>query len=307
MLSTLIYCIAIFSTNSDTSPVTHLPETRLRIVERMLERQGEVLQYHRGYLQFLEDKPELAELEATWWILGPLDAARHAADTLDILLNKNPRYAESFHHYYETLSNEKSLAEALDTYLDLLWTDEFPNSFQDHALLTLVHADANALIHYLESPEESNVPTALQPYHAVLREQGALRGRWARALREVMEHPRFDDAVAPWWQAAAAMDEREGMAYSRMMATFRARKHRYQVWHKRNLALASLEENTRAWILYWHRRVRTTQGLAEQYGRYFAYLQAHSDQAKTRESQWLRRLGAPLAWPPEYPPPRLLS
>ena len=298
--------MAIFNADSDLGSVTHLPETRLRIVERMLERQGEVLQNHRGYLQFLEDKSALAELEATWWILGPLDAARHAADTLDTLLDKYPRYADSFHRYYDALQQEKSLEEALDAYLNLLWTEEFPSSFQDHTLFTLLHVDANALLQYLETAEASNVPGTLLPYHTVLREQGALRGRWARALHEVLVHPRFDDAIAPWWQAAAALDEREDQVYSRMMATFRARKHRYRIWHYRNLALASQGDHTRAWILYWHRRIRTTQGLAEQYGRYFAYLQTHSDQTRTRELLWLRHLGAPPVWPPEQPPPRLV-
>ncbi len=283
----------------------HAPRETARAIEAALEHDPALVQQHRGYLRYLEAHPPMAKAEETWWEITGLRDFGAAVEALDEVLLGDLQAQTLLDQFYDEMARDETLRTAVEA----LFRAEFvrsPRGRRFSAAYDFLRAHPDVAGELLNNPHrEALLPEKIRGLADYLSKHPTLVEGLREAFDVLMSTPNAHTRAFPWWEAVAALDQ-GGSAFTAMSTQFHDHPHRFWLWHARNLRMAE-DVQARAWIRYWHRKVRRTPTLAESYADYLAALRKEPVMGKAAELRWKATFGEAPAWPPKAAPPRLTA
>ncbi len=308
MIILLLHCAALAADPLVINPFSEaqLQPAIIQAVEGRLASDETLLDYHRGYLRFLETHPDAAAAEEAYGGLlvllrfGPLTGAFEEA------LMADSEACTAWDQYTAFLAEHRDARLAVDG----LYRCELAERRHARTMgpaMAYLRAHPSEAMRYLDNPARlAPTPEALAPLHLFFKTRDAFRAELLAFFQQLDEQALAHARLYPWWRIAGDTERGVGEEHATLMAYFATHPHEFWVWHRRAIALAG-EPRARGWIRYWYGLVRRDTALARYYAAYLQYLRQAPEHAKLIASRWEGEFGLAPAWPPEGRPPRLQS
>ena len=276
----------------------------VRDVEQAFRARPELLEIHRGYVGYMDARPDLERAEVALNALRSQDAFRRAVVPFEEWLLREPEALPRYLAYLKNLDRHPPLQDALTTIAGF----RKDNAFRGTAPYPGIglEFDAGRAARFLRNPRDlTDIPPELVPYVARLQGDGTLRGRLLTALETVETAAAESPALASWWRFVAAPGRPVVEPVDRFNRYLAEHPHDGDLWRARAAPLTD-DPNAFAWIAYWHGRARRDPLLAPTYYPYLAWLYDQTDDVQRQIGQaWQAQYGNAPEWPPASPPPPL--
>lgn len=272
-------------------------------VERFFAAHPELKKLHKGYQGYLARNPAIGEPENAWTGLLISERLRPAAHAFDEGLLNDPEAESRFDNLYGALSSNPALCQSIEQ----LQHTEFgqrSGGVEFSSAMDFLRSSPDTALPLLEKALPGGVlPKQLQPLLDSLQRNPQLLGTLRTDVSQMLQAPSFQEKVRPWWSKLGEFDSRSGGAYRQLVGHFMECPPDFDVWHKRNLALAQ-DGHARDWIRYWHGVVRRTPELG---GHYYRYLHTMDKKDAPRSHSVVQQVLAIQngPWPPSEAPPPL--
>jgi len=276
----------------------HPPATS---VERFLTAHPELDRLHEGYEGYLARNPAIGGPENDWTGLLASERFRPAAHAFEEGLLNDPEAESRFDNFYGALSSNPALRQSIE---QLQHTEFGQRGAGFSSAMDFLRSSPDAALPWLEKALPGGaIPKQLQPLLDSVQRNPELLGTLRSGVSQMLEAPSFQDKVQPWWSKLGEFDTRSGGAYRQLAGHFMECPPDFDIWHKRNLALAQ-DGHARDWIRYWHGLVRRTPELG---GEYYRYLHSLDTKGAARSNSVAQQVLAIQngPWPPSEAPPPL--
>ncbi len=248
-------------------------------VEGVLLADKELAFHHSGYLSFLFGRARWEEAEAAYTAMARSSRLYPLLGAFDEALLRSPRADVAYASFQAAQLERPDLRAGVVALEDtgLAWTLE----------------RLNRVIGSAQSAD-------LDP---VSRLQELLGPEAETAVRNLGTDPAARRQLEPWWRLQYdAADRGAGLAYTELLSALRETPGGLAAWRSRE-ELLTREADDAAWVRYWHRRVRRTEGLDARYYDYLAAIQEHPELLEESDRNFRRVVGG-RSWPPPGAPPR---
>ncbi len=283
------------------APETNAPRPVMP-VEKFLAAHPELNRLNEGYRGLVAGNPTIGVPESDWTGLLASERFRPAAHAFDEGLLNDPEAQGRFDSFYGALSGNPALRQSLEQ----LQHTEFGQrsaGVDFSSSIEFLRSSPEAALPFLEKNlQGGGLPKALQPLMDIAKQNPQLLGDLKNSVTQILQNPSFSTDVQPWLSKLGEFDQRSGGAYRQLATQFMACPPDFEVWHKRNLALAQ-DPHARDWIRYWHGVVRRTPELGAHYYRYLHSMDKKDVPAAQSVAQKVLAIQNGAWPPPEAPPP----
>lgn len=278
-------------------------EVFLRRVETVLKSDPEFFAWHRGYLAYLDARPDLLSAERAWWDVAIEPSMGASIEVFDEALLGDSTATAGLNAFYDLLARDPALRAETEALQRVEFTERDRRAVVTPALQAL-RADPDLALRLFQGDMDlGDLAEPIQAFAVMLQQRPGLVKELGDAFGALGAAPLVQTRLLPWWQSLAQKNT-VASAYAGLAARFAEAPRRFWAWHARELAWAE-DAQARDWARYLYRRARRLPTMGEAYVHYLRGIYARDGARSAAEARYEQAVGDVAVFPPLPAPPVL--